>query len=132
MAVERFSRRPEVTDQYIKWRADMPKIYASVPDFIKIEVLAFPYDIDGYGKKVARGDIQQPGLKNKVLRLNDFPYATKPEENIQHLVLWYLGEDELSRDEVVAILQEKMPGFEYLYFVNPPNRKTIPEYIGNI
>ncbi|KAJ3111991.1 hypothetical protein HDU96_005071 [Phlyctochytrium bullatum] len=97
---ERFSRTDAVCQDYIRWRADMPRLYAGVPDFIRIEVLGFPYRMDAMGRKV--------------LRRNDFPYATRPEEKIQHLVLWYLGEKEMEVDQAVGFLKTEMPGYEFI------------------
>ncbi|KAJ3176168.1 hypothetical protein HK101_010489 [Irineochytrium annulatum] len=112
---DKFSRFPDVLAGYIKWRADMDEHYCSAADFIKIEVLAYPYVVES-GRKRATGGFDPPGLKDLVLRENDFPYAMK--EGIRHFVLWYLGEEELSRDQVATILEKKMPDYE---FIPPPS-----------
>ncbi|KAJ3411387.1 hypothetical protein HDV05_002312 [Chytridiales sp. JEL 0842] len=66
-------------------------------------------------------------LPDKVLVPNDFPYSTAPEEKIQHLLLWSRSKEELPPEEVRDVLEREMPGYEFVYWINPPGRKTIPE-----
>ncbi|KAJ3327741.1 hypothetical protein HDU76_011221 [Blyttiomyces sp. JEL0837] len=159
---EKFSRTAEVTASYGEWRVKVAQEFVSIPDYIKIEVLGFPFEMapdgdgkgngNGKGKLRAVGDFSTPGLKDRnqtfhvlhlgketryphidededqgVLRPNDFPYATDASQQIQHMVLWSIGEHELDPAEVEAILRSKIPGHEFIYFINPPHRKTIPE-----
>ncbi|KAJ3105087.1 hypothetical protein HDU97_008491 [Phlyctochytrium planicorne] len=63
---ERFSRRPEVTNEYIKWRANLPTSYASVVDFIKIDVFKFPFDVNSEGRRVAASGLNHPGVQDIV------------------------------------------------------------------
>ncbi|KAI8851877.1 hypothetical protein BC829DRAFT_386217, partial [Chytridium lagenaria] len=124
---DRFSRQQYVLEEYMRWRADTTKKYASSADFIKIEVLSTSFEIDSQGRKVAKDDDNQYQSQRIILRPNNFPYATVAEEKIQHLVLWYTGKDDISPKAVENILKDKMPGFEFIFYVNPPHKKTIPE-----
>ncbi|KND03912.1 uncharacterized protein SPPG_01363 [Spizellomyces punctatus DAOM BR117] len=121
-----FSRTAEVLDEYFKWREAALKSFVTVADELKIEVLGYISQVDANTGKLCAVRPSDPShLRDKVLRLNSFPYATKPHGQIQHYVLWSL--EELTEDQTEALLKERMPGHEFIHFVNPPHRKTIPE-----
>ncbi|KAF9133755.1 hypothetical protein BGX30_012184 [Mortierella sp. GBA39] len=57
------------------------------------------------------------------LKKNEFPYSVKP--GIEHWLIW--SRQPLT-DEVWIrrYLQERLPGRDYLYFINPPELRSVP------
>jgi len=103
-----------------------------IVDYIKHHILGYPIhltneippriiadDPDPTSTTTTTLDDDQSRL---VLRLNDFPYHL--EENIHHYVLW--SKSTLSEKDIHDIVQSKLPNHEYLYFINPPSKKTLP------
>lgn len=77
---------------------------------------------DGPGKKKAHTS-KTKGTKKLVYMVNDFPYFV--ELGIEHGIVWSTGK--LCKDEMLALLDEKLPGKEKLYFINPPSLQSITE-----
>jgi len=77
---------------------------------------------DGPGKKKADTS-KTKGTKKLVYMVNDFPYFV--ESGIEHGIVWSTGK--LCKDEMLALLDEKLPGKEKLYFINPPSLQSITE-----
>ncbi|KAI9101962.1 hypothetical protein DFS34DRAFT_692631 [Phlyctochytrium arcticum] len=124
--LERFSRTQQVLDDYIKWRENVANSFVRPADELLIEVHGYHSAVDpATGKLCAVPPSDASNLRRIVLRENHFPYATKPHGEISHYVLWSL--EEMSEEQVAEYLHEQKPGFEFLYYVNPPNRKTIPD-----
>ncbi|KAJ3038341.1 hypothetical protein HDV00_000762 [Rhizophlyctis rosea] len=125
-ALHRFCRTDTVLARYKEWRAEVVERFDGVADYMKSEVLSFPTETNPETNKLKTvWPSDRSTLRNRILRLNDFPYATVPSENILHYVLWSL--EDLSEEEVSQILDAKLPDWEHVFFVNPPHRKTIPE-----
>ena len=67
---------------------------------------------------------------NKIAVLpNDFPYFV--DENIEHWVLWKLGKDSCSEQEIdqaKKMIQLQRPTvIDFIHWTNPPHLKSIPE-----
>ncbi|KAF9429313.1 hypothetical protein BGZ76_001502 [Entomortierella beljakovae] len=57
------------------------------------------------------------------LKKNEFPYSVRP--GIEHWLIWSrnLLTDE---DWIRAYLQERLPGRDFLFFINPPELRSVP------
>ncbi|KAJ3159981.1 hypothetical protein HDU86_001246 [Geranomyces michiganensis] len=77
------------------------------------------------GKKHAVLPKDPSTLRDKVLRTNCYPYYFRPPGEITHAVLW--SRAPMTDDEIESVLKEKLPGCEWIFWVNPPGRKTIPD-----
>mmetsp|Transcript_367 Transcript_367/g.2864 ORF Transcript_367/g.2864 Transcript_367/m.2864 type:complete len:103 (-) Transcript_367:923-1231(-) len=77
---------------------------------------------NGPGKKKADTS-KMNGTKKMIYMINDFPYFVEP--GIEHGIVWSTGK--LCVDEMLALLEEQLPGKEKLYFINPPSLQSIAE-----
>lgn len=92
-------------------------------DHLKIKVLNYTAQTHPTTQKLHA--IQPSNPSDRVLRTNEFPYSTAPEGEITHYVLWSLNE--MTEKDVETTLIEQLPEHEFIHFVNPPHRKTVPE-----
>ncbi|TPX58680.1 hypothetical protein PhCBS80983_g02989 [Powellomyces hirtus] len=153
---EEFSRQEQVLKNYIKWRDEVLETYVTaagnIPllrpsngpaplamkaarpelkacahiDQLKVEIFGYEASTDeSSGKIYARSPADPSQIRDKVLRTNVYPYYTKPPGQITHSVLWY--RDEMTADEISALLLERLPGDQFVFWINPPHRRTIPE-----
>ncbi|KAI8618923.1 hypothetical protein BC830DRAFT_1106675 [Chytriomyces sp. MP71] len=128
--VENFSRTPEVGNKYIDYLSTHVPKYASISDCVKVDVLGFNSLVDAEGRirAVALDEMPAGTVKPATFVKNHFPYAV--EAGINHWVLWTLGDHDLSSDEVKVILDAEFGREdEYMFFINPPHRKTVHEAV---
>ncbi|KAI8920084.1 hypothetical protein DFJ77DRAFT_451034 [Powellomyces hirtus] len=123
---EEFSRQEQVLKNYIKWRDEVLETYVTAADQLKVEIFGYEaFTDESSGKIYARSPADPSQIRDKVLRTNVYPYYTKPPGQITHSVLWY--RDEMTADEINALLLERLPGNQFVFWINPPHRRTIPE-----
>jgi hypothetical protein len=70
-------------------------------------------------------DANQP--TKVVLLQNDFPYHLLEEDDLSHYVLWKLGKEPLTQEDIkTAEFQLQRGGLgETLVYINPPHLKSI-------
>ncbi|KAI8816787.1 uncharacterized protein EV422DRAFT_269229 [Fimicolochytrium jonesii] len=141
---EKFSREQKVIDDYVIWRDSVQRTYNAAADQLRIEIFGWASELDPATNRLraipvhSTTTVPTPNgfvdalstapvvpVVDKVLRQNFYPYWTTPAGEITHYVLWSV--EEMSAEEVGAFCEQEKPGYEFIYFVNPPHRKTIPE-----
>ena len=124
---DRLSRANNDTQNYVKWREETLECYTSIADFIKTNLLGFPIiESNSSVDKITAAPLDRTNLTSDLILVkNKFPYATTA--NIEHHVLWVLRDKAPESDEVVRFLNAQLPNYEFLFWENPPQRKTIPE-----
>ncbi|ORX79022.1 hypothetical protein BCR32DRAFT_269730 [Anaeromyces robustus] len=128
-SVEIMVRNPADEIVYLNWMKVCKTKYGSINDFIKINVMGYSEIID---KKTGVKLADKPKYKTDnlifesedvyyVFRRNDFPYWLEP--NIEHYVLW--TSEEFTREHAGAIIKEKFPEYDTIYFSNTPEKKSV-------
>lgn len=105
---------------YREFMAGVRNDYASVGDFIKIDVFeAAVHSSDGKKHAV---DVEHAS-ERVVWRLNDFPYNL--EDGIQHWLLW--STRELAKGRMQQLIDDKFPAgsWDRLTFVNPAPLQSV-------
>eukprot|EP00055_Hartaetosiga_balthica_P018429 m.134259 g.134259 ORF g.134259 m.134259 type:complete len:427 (+) comp9539_c0_seq1:108-1388(+) len=116
-----FGRSKEMLDKYKAWRNRVTLLFETTTDHIANAVFAWELVQNETGLfKVVYPNAQR---NRYVFRPNSFPYHV--EDGIFHYVLW-AENGVLSKEAIEHELSVQIPGHPYLYFVNPPERQTIP------
>ncbi|KAJ1553268.1 hypothetical protein HK405_008437, partial [Cladochytrium tenue] len=111
-AVERFSRMPDVATDYARATARIRAEYASVADYLRATVFAFPAAPEAGGANGTRLVAAPTGTP--ALVPNDFPYAFEPDENILHYVLWFLEDQTLTLQQARDLACAAFPGHDVI------------------
>eukprot|EP00210_Caulerpa_lentillifera_P004541 g4333.t1 len=119
------------SDSQQRYRIHRQKLlseFYSLTDSVKIRILGYDYRMEQeehetgpvFKKKAVAGVNHLPTV---VFTENEFPYFF--ETGIKHDLLW--SEQELSSSEIESLIAKYKPGFEVVWFRNPPELQSIPE-----
>lgn len=109
--------------RYASYREQLLKEWSSVGECLKSTIFGFSSVVeDGKRKSVPRAD----GDHQVVWRKNVFPYFLPP--GIEHHCIWSHPQD-LTASHILEVLHRDLPRdkFEYVWFVNPPHLKSVPD-----
>ncbi|KAF9932743.1 hypothetical protein FBU30_007393 [Linnemannia zychae] len=128
------ARSEMVQETYQKAIKRRTKKYGSPDEYIRQRVLHWPpaeeLDTDGDESSSSCSTLSPPSSPTGPisplevnLKKNEFPYSVKP--GIEHWLIWsrYPLTDEAW---IRSYLEERLPGREYLFFVNPPELRSVP------
>mmetsp|Transcript_14407 Transcript_14407/g.18823 ORF Transcript_14407/g.18823 Transcript_14407/m.18823 type:complete len:189 (+) Transcript_14407:112-678(+) len=126
---DKLARNVDQQRNYMKYMKELKMQWRSVMDF----VLCSKFDLE----RRAHNDSglwhafpplsQVPGVHVRLVK-NDFPYYLA--DNVEHWILWKLGQDcrdndiENAKQELQARLGDVT---EFLHWINPPHLKSLPE-----
>lgn len=85
------------------------------------------FTLEKNGKKSVSRQFSEDVKQQRHIALNDFPYFF--EEGVLHYILWKL-EGEILPTDILEIMKELKVRHEiadYVFFINPPNLKSIPD-----
>lgn len=127
--LDKLARTEEQQRAYMSYMRKLKQEWKSVMDF----VVCSKFDLERRKDNVsglwyAHPPVNQvSGIHSRLVK-NDFPYYF--QDNIEHWVLWKLGEDCSSLDiEQAKQTLEKQMGdvMDTLHWINPPRLKSLPE-----
>mmetsp|Transcript_36111 Transcript_36111/g.80358 ORF Transcript_36111/g.80358 Transcript_36111/m.80358 type:complete len:167 (+) Transcript_36111:107-607(+) len=115
-------RSPETLQRYMDHSAKVKREWRSMHDYLYHSVFCTPAILDDSGKKhTTELELQEASASMTVWRPNDFPYHF--EASISHHVLW--SSSPLSNEEVEKHIAKNLPGYEAVWFVNPPELQSV-------
>eukprot|EP00747_Dinoflagellata_sp_TGD_P182347 gnl/TRDRNA2_/TRDRNA2_36563_c0_seq1.p1 gnl/TRDRNA2_/TRDRNA2_36563_c0~~gnl/TRDRNA2_/TRDRNA2_36563_c0_seq1.p1 ORF type:complete len:258 (+),score=23.07 gnl/TRDRNA2_/TRDRNA2_36563_c0_seq1:66-776(+) len=106
---------------YNAYKDELLKTYATVADFMLVEIFRFDTRTDENARKIALLPEKVP--HGVVWKLNDFPYYL--EDGIEHHCMWSM--EPLTSDIIEEVLRIERPHHEVLWYVNPAQLRSIPE-----
>ncbi|KAF9116519.1 hypothetical protein BGX27_001813 [Mortierella sp. AM989] len=129
-------RSEEVQEAYQRAIERRTKKYGSPDEYIRQRVLHWPpaeidsESSDGNESSTSCSSVSPPTsptgpvdpLEVRLIK-NEFPYSVEP--GIEHWLIWSRN---LLTDEnwIRAYLEERLPGREFLFFINPPELRSVP------
>eukprot|EP01120_Amphizonella_sp_Union-15-10_P017443 TRINITY_DN967_c0_g1_i2.p1 TRINITY_DN967_c0_g1~~TRINITY_DN967_c0_g1_i2.p1 ORF type:complete len:175 (-),score=26.34 TRINITY_DN967_c0_g1_i2:176-700(-) len=116
--LELLGRLKEGRTIYLNSSERIKQEWATVGDFILNREFNFPSE-NVSGKKRVTFPEEIPEIIN--FRVNDYRYAV--EDSIEHHLIW--STVPLTEDKIKQILEKERVGYEYLFFVNPPNLQSV-------
>mmetsp|Transcript_15627 Transcript_15627/g.21424 ORF Transcript_15627/g.21424 Transcript_15627/m.21424 type:complete len:156 (-) Transcript_15627:90-557(-) len=124
--LELLGRSHRQQEQYEDFCRGIRALWISVSDYL----IASKFNTEVYfnieGKKCVKRPITN--CDGIVLVLNDFPYNF--EAGIQHYILWKMGGPVTKQnilDSIESLRQSKVNFTDYVYYINPPHLKSIPD-----
>jgi hypothetical protein len=129
-------RSEAVQEAYQKAIKRRTKKYGSPDEYIRQRVLHWPPAekdgdaSDGNESSTSTCSISPPSSPTGpvdpleiALKQNEFPYSVTP--GIEHWLIWsrYALTDE---EWIQKYLEERLPGRDYLFFINPPELRSVP------
>lgn len=139
--VNQLGRSTQQLDEYGTWSQQAQQFFTRTDDYIKHVVFGWPLlpsdeEHPGHEISASFGSIPRPPKHRKwqtvvpegntfqiIFRQNDFPYFF--HQQVRHYILW--ASRELGTHEIDSYLSVTLKHWnvEYIWFVNPPDRKTI-------
>ena len=126
--LELLGRSREQHDTYINFLSETKKQWESVSDYILSEKIGMSSNIID-GKKIVLRPFESSYIGKVYLLKNDFPYHF--DTGMTHYCLWKI-EGQVSEEDIhQAItdlrLEKAGQAIEFVYYVNPPHLKSIPD-----
>lgn len=110
-------------EDYKAYRDQLLMEWTSVGEYMKTEIFGFSTVVED-GKRKSNAPL---GAVHRVVwRENEFPYFLPAD--IEHHCIWSHPK-ELSVPQIEEVLRRQRPDneFEYVWFVNPPHLKSVPD-----
>eukprot|EP00890_Picochlorum_soloecismus_P005374 jgi/Picsp_1/5838/NSC_03197-R1_sulfotransferase len=123
-ALRSLGRRPEDLEMYRRFKeTKILSSWVSIHDYLMCQVFGCPWAVDSAAgdkkRHVEPKDFRE--TRRSVLRENDFPYYM--EGGIEHFILW--STSPMEKEDIESYIAREMPGFEYLWFVNPVELRSV-------
>ncbi|PNW77700.1 hypothetical protein CHLRE_10g447900v5 [Chlamydomonas reinhardtii] len=116
-------RSQEQLDIYIQQRTEILKEWASVGDSLRYRLFGSPTKLNEEGKLVVDSDNDHTARDCHIMVMrNEFGYFL--DEGLEHINIW-CSDRPLSAEVIEAIIRERLPCEDYLWFVNPPQYQSI-------
>lgn len=120
-ALRELRREPKEQEKYNRLVEDVLARYETIEDYILWKV----FDLTTSRPRGESGKLAcvlPPDLgRITKWRENEFPYWV--EENVRHHILW--STEPIADEEIVEMCDDFLKTKEYVYFVNPPNLRSV-------
>ena len=117
----RFSRTSDVDNTYAAHRSKVLSKYKDMGEYIKSTILN-QKEVDSPDGVVC---IPCDSSKDMAIVRNDFPYKECVKYDIDHYIIWTTKP--LSYERCSYHAKKVSEGKEFIWFINPPQYKSIPE-----
>eukprot|EP00746_Dinoflagellata_sp_MGD_P130720 gnl/MRDRNA2_/MRDRNA2_64612_c0_seq1.p1 gnl/MRDRNA2_/MRDRNA2_64612_c0~~gnl/MRDRNA2_/MRDRNA2_64612_c0_seq1.p1 ORF type:complete len:387 (-),score=59.44 gnl/MRDRNA2_/MRDRNA2_64612_c0_seq1:40-1200(-) len=119
-----YRRTKAQEESYNLYRKRLLEEWSTIGECLKTVIFGFSSETEnGKLKSIPYSD----GTHRVVWRRNEFPYFLEP--GIEHHCIWSHPGKLLTVSRIQEVLQEDCPmdEFEYIWFINPPSMKSVPD-----
>ncbi|GIM01358.1 hypothetical protein Vretimale_6192, partial [Volvox reticuliferus] len=112
-------------EDYMAYCRKLKQEWATVSDYMRAKLFNAPTKENAEGKLEVDIDADTTSSTCYVLVMkNEFPYTFATEDNILHINIWSSSEA-LSDNVVEQLIADRLPCDEYVWFVNPPQLRSV-------
>ncbi|GLC58250.1 hypothetical protein PLESTB_001337800 [Pleodorina starrii] len=110
---------------YTEYCSQLKEKWATVGDNMRAKLFNAPTRAIPDGKLEVDNDLDTTSSTCYVLVMkNEFPYSFAPEDQISHVNIWCSSQG-LDDSIVEQLIAERLPCDEYVWFVNPPQLRSV-------